>query len=252
MTPLIKESHEWIPLFHIPIPKKHNPLILVPTQKKVFIRLSTLEEREDILIEGLDAYPKVKELVTSFINKLFEEVSMRVGLGIFANVAEDIHEGFLYVFITNAVVEFLSGEFNEDLIKAASVIDSLLNLEDFIYGLRRTYLASKPFIWRMGDDPIFLERKLLTYVNMVFKHNVSPLSETQLEDLITHLSGLITIHIFRALREGRELDNLLRIYNGIWYMLYEVIPPKIMENKRYFVIYPDIGKAVIAEVRFHS
>lgn len=251
MLSLIKESHEWIPLFHIPIPKKHNPMVLISTQRRVSISLETLKESEDLRIEGLEAYSKVKELISSFINKLFEEVSMKVGLEILVNTPEGVHEGFLYAFITNAVVELLSGEFNEDLIKAATVIDSLLNLEDFVYGLRRTYLASEPFIWRVGDDPISINRKLTAYVDVVFKQQMGSSTEMQLTDLITHLSGLTTIHIFRALRDGSELRDLIRVYNGIWYILYEVIPPKIAENERYFIVYPDIGNVVIAEVRFH-
>jgi len=219
---VVRVVNEYIPLLHIPIPRRHNPVVVVPTK-------NTLEVNIERSSEGLTLEGEVPDEVFNFI-VVFANILMRKfrykdrfkGLTIRLR-GDHVNTLYLYALLTNIIAEYLAGGIDYEILKGLYYIDREIGFEDVIYALRLALIIKKPFIWRLGEDAVSLDKMVYAEVTSRSLHvDMRLIPEVPLIDLITHMAGLSIIEGFKCIGEGRSLRGVLRIMNSLWHILYGV------------------------------
>jgi len=221
--------NEYIPLLHIPIPKRHNPLVIVPTRNVVEVSIE--RGNEDLIIEGEipdEVFNPIVIFTQLLMKKLrcerkFKGFKIRFKGG-YTNTL------YLYALLTNLIVEQLIGSIDSEIIRSLYHIDREIGFEDSIHALRLALIIKKPFIWRLGEDAISLDKMI--YVEVISRKlhtDMRLIHEIPLIDLITHVAGLSIIEGFKRISEGRSLRGVLRVMNSLWHILYGVRVDEDME-----------------------
>jgi hypothetical protein len=241
------ELREYIPVFAIPIPKRHNPVIVVPTYRSLSVELKP-DDDYGLRFEGLIT-PPIKSLVRTFFMLIEKEAGIPHGFVIKVSGAIS-HEGFLYVAITNKILEYLTGPLDEEIIKSAMAIDSEIGTDDSIKALRLSEILDNAYIWRASEGYVTCSNRLIVDAEVVRSFEMKYESPEFIE-VITHLAGLTVIELFRAIEEGLITDKiitLIRTYNSLWHILYGVPVPEI--NQGLIVSIKDISGVTWYELRF--
>lgn len=245
MVKLTKSGCGWVPLFHIPIPGRHNPLIVFPTTHEVVAEVTLAGEGIRVDVSGSVDPSYVRSKATAFLTRLLSEVGMDVSLELRLKASADMPREYTYVHATNTALELLGGKLDEDIVEAAWRIDVKIGLPQSVLALREAQIVSKPYIWRFGEGYVELGKNLTAEVfnrsETVLASNTPPLAE-----YLTHLAGNCIINIFTGFREGSNLSDLIRLYNALWYAIHGIYPPHAEEG--FGVVFPDADKAVSAEV----
>jgi hypothetical protein len=242
---LARSSCVWVPLFHIPIPKRHNPIIFFPTTYEIHTSAEMTESASEITVSGSVDPRLVEGKIWEFIKSLSSELGMEFFLKLRVRASENSLREYTYVHATNTILELLGGKLDRDVIEAAWRIDSKIGLPHSVLGMRLADLVGKPYIWRLGEEYVELDKALIAEITGVSEVELHPLDNPPFADHLTHLVGSVIINIFSNLREAGELRGLLRLYNALWYALYGVAPP---QKEGLVIIFPDLDKAFSAEV----
>ncbi len=239
-----KEIRERVPIAYLPIPGRSNPVVVASTYNSLIIDVRNADRQ---LITGTVS-DEVESMMAAFLKKLNDEVGELPPLEITVFTSSPVIEAFTYVAITNAVLEYLGGTFDEDIIKAAQRIDRFIGADHSILALREDPLRSPLYIWREGEGAVESDREIFIDVSKykVLKMNYSRFPYL---DIVTHLAGVATIDIFRRFCEG-EVPEELRVLNALWHVLYD-IPLRRWERSPYSIV-KDLSGAtplIIREVR---
>lgn len=226
---LYVRTSDYVPLFCIPIPGKHNPLVVVPIENSLtYFHVQILSQSHSGLeVIGLEDSVLI-ELLRGFYEFLSSEFEVNYRIKIIVEQGA-IHRGFLYVTITNSIIRLLSGKLSREELSLLNLIDSRLRLNDCIAGLRLYEIIKKPYIWRRGDEAIGLSRDIKFYLSTILKlHEVNFMNiieDPDILNLLTRLSGLLIIQIFRTLDnvELPKLGKYVNLLNGVlWGLFYEL------------------------------
>jgi len=177
-----------------------------------------------------DVPDNVLNFIELFFNYLNEATSIRVeGVRVEVKGEGYVNTCFLYVTLTNSIIESLTGRLDREIIRRLQALDGELGHDDSIPALREASLLpyQNAYIWRYGEEPIILDRGVELRVNYLGEcGQLRPIKEVPLIDVITRLAGLSIIEGFRRLNEGKSLDPIIRVLNALWYLIYGVKPPK--------------------------
>lgn len=246
---LAKSGYVWVPLFHIPIPGRYNPIIFFSTTYEILTESEVAEEASRISISGSVDPLFVEEKIREFLKHLSLELDMEFFLKLRVKASSKSPREYTYVHATNTILELLGGKLDSDVIEAAWRIDSKIGLSQSVFGLRFADLIGRPYVWRLNEEYVELEKPLIAEIIDISEVVIKPISDQPFIDHLTHLAGNVIINIFSSLREGRDISRFLRLYNALWYVLYDLQPPKSkVSEKSLALIFPDVDKAFSAEV----
>lgn len=243
---LTRSGYVWVPLFHIPIPNRHNPIMFFPTTYEILTDAEVTEETSRIFVSGPADPSFIESKIREFLELLSSELGMEFSLRVRVRTSSKSLREYTYVHATNTVLELLGGKLDSDVIEATWRIDSKIGLPHSVFGLRLADLVGKPYIWRIGEEYVDIDKPLIAEVMSLSEVVLQPLADQPFIDYLTHLAGNVIIHVFSNLREEKDVSKFLRLYNALWYVLYGVQPPK--SEKGLALIFPDIDKAYSAEV----
>jgi len=147
-----------------------------------------------------------------------------------------------YMAMTMAVIEYLAGELDEEILEAAQVIDRRLGLGEEVIGMRLSPIINGPYVWREGEGVIELGHDIDLIVRPVRVYPMRYVSPESFESAVTHMAGYVTIEAAKALAGEVRLEHLSRIHRGLWHALYGV--PVSDGN---IVLVRDMGRAVALE-----
>jgi hypothetical protein len=242
---LKREVFEFIPIAYIPLPKRNNPVVVVKTSNTAIIELDE-NEGENLEIWGVSSNELIN-LVAAFTSRMKEETGVDVGFKIKVYLSKEINDAFLYVAITNMIIEYLGGGLDKEMIESAQVIDKEVGSDDSIMALREYNLhAGKPYIWRRGEGAITLGKKLMFDADVVDESDMEFIEPVNY-DIVTHLAGLSSISFFNVLKGKENLRRVVRLMNALWYLVYGVTVPDT--GKDVYVVVKGLGKAYITLVR---
>lgn len=243
---LTRSGYVWVPLFHVPIPERYNPIIFFPTTYEILTDSKITGETSRISVSGSVDPHFVEDKIREFLKLLSLELGMEFSIELNVRASSKSLREYTYVHATNTVLELLGGKLDSDVIEAAWRIDSRVGLPHSVFGLRLADLVGRPYIWRLGEEYVELDKPLIAEVINISEVVLQPLTDQPLIDYLTHLAGNVIINVFSSLREERNVSRFLRLYNAMWYVLYGVQPPQSREGLA--LIFPDADKAFSAEV----
>ncbi len=240
-----KEFFEFIPIAFIPLPGRNNPVVVVKTSNTAIVELEEVEG-ENLEIWGASSNELINS-VAAFIKKLKKETGIDTEFKVKVYIAKEINDAFLYVAITNTIIEYLGGSLDRDMIESAQVIDAEVGCDNSILALREFSLyAGKPYIWRRGEGAITLDKEIMFDLDTV-DESLMDFIEPINYDIITHLAGLGSIALFNSLKGKEDLRRVVRLMNALWYLVYGVTVPNT--GKDIYVVVKGLGKAYINLVR---
>ncbi|MCD6323503.1 MAG: hypothetical protein J7L55_00085 [Desulfurococcales archaeon] len=211
-----REVRERIPIAYVPIPGRSNPVAIVSTYNSLIIDVSLGEHS----VVGGSISEAVANMVGAFLRRLERVVGEIPPLEISVFASGSIIDSFTYAAVTNAVLEFLGGKLDSDMIRAAQEIDKFLGCDHSILALREFPLRGSLYIWRDGEGGVDSEAPVVVDVNedevVEMVYNPPPYL-----DMITHLAGVATIDSFKLLSEGK-VPNTLKVLNALWHALYGI------------------------------
>jgi len=245
------EFTEHVPLIHVPIPGRRNPVLVVPTTNKVRVEAEVIPEGKSLKLPA-NIPQEVVEVAANFYSKLLEEVGISASVGITAYVGNLAYVPYAYIAVTNAVVGALGGGVDEEILWAATTVDSALGVGDGVKALRFSAVKSRPYVWRSGEGIIEASREFTTTVSTVAVRDLSMLNEPVEVDALTHLAGMAVVTAFRALEKGGMLQELipaLRLANALWHALYGVELPATTRDETHAVVEGLRNKAIVLRVR---
>ncbi|MEM1603290.1 MAG: hypothetical protein QXL29_00275 [Zestosphaera sp.] len=243
---LTRSGYVWIPLFHIPIPDRHNPIIFFPTTYEILTEAEVVRETSRIFVSGSIEPSFIESRIREFLKLLSSELDMEFSLRLRVKTSSKSLREYTYVHATNTILELLGGKLDSDIIEAAWRIDSKIGLPHSVFGLRLADLIGRPYIWRFGEEYVEIDKPLVAEVTDISEVALQSLTDQPFIDYLTHLAGNVIISVFSNLREEKDVSKFLRLYNALWYVLYGVQPPK--SEKGLALIFPDIDKAFSVEV----
>jgi len=244
------EFTEHVPLIHVPIPGRRNPVLAIPTANKVEVEAKATPEGKSLKLPA-NTPQEIVETATKFYSKLLDEVGIGASVEIISYSGNTGYEPYAYVALTNAIIGALSGEIDEEVLWAATTVDSTLNVGDGIKALRFSALKDRPYVWRAGEGIIEASRKLTVTANTVTVEALNPLEEPVEADILTHLAGMAVVTAFRSLEEGNALQELipsLRLANALWHALHGIAIPPTTHNEIHAVVEGLRNKAVVLRV----
>jgi len=236
----------WVPLFHVPIPKRYNPIIFFPTTYEILTNSKITGEISRVSVSGSVDPSFVEDKIREFLKLLSLELGMEFSIELNVRTSSKSPREYTYVHATNTVLELLGGKLDSNVIEAAWRIDSRVGLPHSIFGLRLADLVGRPYIWRLSEEHVELDKPLVAEVVSISEVVLQPLTNQPLIDHLTHLAGNVIISVFNSLREEKDVSRFLRLYNAMWYVLYGVQPPQSREGLA--LIFPDVDKAFCTEV----
>ena len=245
MCKVKKELTEWIPLIYVPIPNRSNPVLVVPTGKRVIVEASIEGDGGGIEIEG-DVSDEVAAAVASFYQTLRKETASTALMRLSIQHSGKLNETFMYVALTNAMLESMGGPLDRRIVAAAEVVDAEVGVDDSVYALRKHVFHAKPYIWRRGEGEIELTSHVVAQTEVVGTaelNYVEPLDP----DVVTHLAGIAAIEGFRTLSaKDKEFRRALRLSNSIWHLIYGIPLPR--EEGKCFAVIKSLTHADLLEV----
>jgi len=245
------EFAEHVPLIHVPIPGRRNPVLVVPTTNKVMVEAEATPAGRTLKLPA-NIPQEVAEIATNFYLKLLEEVGISASVEITAYDSDAAYAPYAYVAVTNAVIGALSGGVDEEILWAATTVDSALGVGDGVKALRFSAVKSRPYVWRSGEGIIESSREFTTVINTVAIRDLGIPGKLIEVDTLTHLAGMAVVAAFRTLEEGgmiRELISALRLANALWHALYGVELPATTREETHAVVEGLRGKAIVLRVR---
>lgn len=243
---LTRSGYVWVPLFHIPIPNRHNPIMFFPTTYEILTDVKVTEETPRISVSGSADPSFAESKIREFLDLLSSELDIEFSLKVRVRTSSKSLREYTYVHATNTVLELLGGKLDNDVIEAAWRIDSKIGLPHSVFGLRFADLIGKPYVWRIGEEYVNIDKPLIAEVMNISEVVLQPLADQPFIDHLTHLAGSVIIYVFNNLREDKDVSKFLRLYNALWYILYGVQPPT--SEKGLALIFPDVDKAYSVEV----
>lgn len=242
---------EYVPLFYVPIPNRHNPVGIVPTYNKVTISVSASSSGFIVVNNNLDR--DIVNLIKLFLSLLQSEVGNLPGLKIEV-VAEgcngdEINSTYLYVAVTNALTYFLCGEVSSDITESVKVLDMTMGVDDSVLALREfvNVREGHAYIWRLNEGYITSNKQVILKLKKINSFLMNYM-EHESADLITHVAGVATIGAFEKLLKNEPLISELRTLNAVWHMLYGV-PLPYGAGSNYYVLIKEIGGCSLHEVK---
>ncbi len=225
-----------MPFLHTPIPGKRNPVLFLPTNEKIRVRIAEGERGE--------AQPgnHAVMMYQAFTEFLKEEVGELPSIRpvILARPGLMIWE---YLAMTTALIEYLAGETDKSILEAAQIIDRRLGLGEEVVGLRLSPVIGGPYVWREGEGAIELGYGARVTIKPARIYPMRYVDPENFDSAITHIAGYVTIEAAKALAgEGGGIDHLARIHRGLWHALYGV--PVSDGN---IILVRDMGRAVALE-----
>jgi len=244
------EFTEHAPLIHVPIPGRRNPVLVVPTTNEVRVEAKVVPEGRFLKLPA-NIPREVVEAITNFYSKLLEEVGISASVEITAYAGNTAYTPYAYVAVTNAVVGALSGGIDEEILWAATTVDSALGMGDSVKALRFSAIKSRPYVWRSGEGIVEASREFTVAINTVAVRDLSMLDEPVEVNTLTHLAGMAVVTAFRALEEGtlHGLIPALRLANALWHALYGMELPATTREETHAVVEGLRGKAIVLRVR---
>ncbi|MCD6428920.1 MAG: hypothetical protein J7L12_04840 [Desulfurococcales archaeon] len=248
---------EYVPLFYVPIPQRHNPVVVVPTPNRVIIRVRRVRSpgADPTVISGYLSN-EVINLINIFLSVLQSEVGALPRLSISVEVVTksdsdekiELNSSYLYVAITSAIAYFLSGEVSSEITESAKVLDRTIGVDDSVLALREFNKIEDghAYIWRLNEGYIESDKKIILRLRKSCEYSMSYV-ESEFTDLITHLAGVATIRAFEKLLSGESLVSELRTLNAIWHILYGVPPPHGVAGGR-CVFVKEINSCALYEI----
>lgn len=242
----MKEISEWIPLIHVPIPGRHNPVFVVPTTNTAVVEATIIPRDE----EGIEIAGNVTDdlinAVAAFYNFIRKEAGANVRVSVAAYATGTINDAFLYVAMTNAILEVLGGTLDKEILSAASIIDSQLGADESVAALRQYTLHDRPYVWRRGETPVEADEQTRIEATIVDEHDMN-FMEPIMPDLITHIAGMAVIEAFRNFPRNIEaLRKAVRANNALWHLIYGVPLPK--DEEKLQVVVKGLARALLTEV----
>ena len=245
---------EYVPLFYVPIPQRHNPVVVVPTPNRVTIRVKS-SSTGSIVISGYLSN-EVINLINIFLSVLRSEVGELPGLSINIEAVTksegdeevELNSSYLYVAVTSAITYFLSGEVGNEITESAKVLDRTIGVDDSVLALREFNKIEDghAYIWRLNEGYIESDKKVILKLRKASKYPMSYI-EHEFTDLITHLAGVASIRAFEKLLSGEPVVSELRALNAIWHMLYGVpLPHEAASGRCVFV--KEINNCTLYEI----
>jgi len=245
------EFTEYVPLIHVPMPGRQNPVLAVPTTNKVLVEAKVIPKGRSLKLPA--SIPReVVEAASNFYSKLLEEVGVDASVEVTAYVGNTAYVPYVYIAVTNAVVGALSGGVDDEVLWAATTVDSALGIKDGIKALRFSATKSGPYVWRLGEGMIEASRMFTVTVKPVRTENLRALDNLLEVNTLTHLAGMAVVAAFRALERGnafQELVPALRLANALWHALYGVGLPATTREELHAVVEGLENKAIIMRVR---
>lgn len=245
---------EYVPLFYVPIPRRHNPVVVVPTPNRVTIRVKS-SSTGSMAISG-NLSNEVVNLISIFLSVLQSEVGMLPRLSISVETGTssesdeevELNSSYLYVAVTSAITYFLSGEVSCEITESAKVLDRTIGVDDSVLALREFHKVEDghAYIWRLNEGYIESDRKIILKLRKAGRYSMSYI-EHEFTDLITHLAGVASIRAFEKLLNGESIISELRTLNAIWHMLYGVQLPHEAASGRY-VFVKEINSCTLYEI----
>lgn len=214
------KTSEYVPLFCLPLPNKHNPVIVVPLGNSIISSCIQLKSPD----YGLEVVGVIDEtlikLLFNFYEFLRNELDVNYGIRVRVN-SSYVHGGFLYVFITNNIIKSLSGILSTNEIESLIIIDGRLGLNECVSSLRAFELVNGPYIWRYRNEVVKIDKDVGLHISKIqstYKLNLSAIIYDEgLLNTLTHLVGLLTIKIFDVF-ERNKISNLrtyIKLYNAL-------------------------------------
>jgi hypothetical protein len=246
----------YIPLFCLPLPKKHNPVIVLPIKdSKITLSVEVLSKQG---LELLGVPPTVGRYVYDFYEFILNELGVNYGFRIHVD-GDYIHDGFIYVTITNLMIKLLSGRLSSDEYELLRLVDSRLGINDCITALREYEVVGGSYIWRYDGELLKLT-DVSCYVREILSTEDTSLSSVVGNEVLTtpltRLVGLLIISIYNSLveKDYKSLSNYIRLYNSLWVGVSGIVDGILQSLKpttgvNFFTYVQDLGKVTLFEVR---
>jgi len=246
----------YIPLFCLPLPKKHNPVIVLPIKdSKITVSVEVLSKQG---LELLGVPQTVGRYVYDFYEFILNELGVNYGFRVCVD-GDYIYDGFIYVAITNLMIKLLSGRLSSDEYGLLRLVDSRLGINDCITALREYEVVGGPYIWRYDGELLKLTDVSCYVREMLSTEDISLSSVVGNEVLttpLTRLVGLLIISIYNSLveKDYKSLSNYIRLYNSLWVGVSGIVDGILQSFKpttgvNFFTYVQDLGKVTLFEVR---
>ncbi len=255
------KASEYVPLFCLPLPNKHNPVIVLPLGNSVVslcIQLKSLDY-------GLEVVGVIDETLIKLLFDFYEFLRDELGVNYGIRVHVDssyVHEGFLYVLITNNIIKSLSGILGINEVESLTIIDGRLGLNECISGLRTFELANGPYIWRYRSEVIKMDNDVRLYISKIqstYKLSLSAIVYDEgLLNTLTHLAGLLTIKVFDILKKNdiSSLRAYIKLYNALLMGLIDddsqLNTHRFLPNNDIFTYIVDLNRVLGVHGRFKA
>jgi len=218
-----------IPFLHVPLPHRHNPVVVVPTTNHVKVTVSVEEGGPPLLLEGRVDHA-VARAVNTFLKHIRKELELPpIHVNLDIDTGGYVCTSFLYVLMTNAIIDLLSGGIDEELVSTMQLIDRRIGVDDSVTALRYYRFFNTAYIWRYGESPIGAPKTIVLTVDAVGGSERSLKRANPgfpLMDLITRLAGLNVIEGFNKLVNNDDVSDVVRLNNALWYAIYGVEVPR--------------------------
>jgi len=213
------DTVEYLPLLYMPLPGKYNPLIIIPVENSsVKVNIELMRR------PGLELF-EVDEVLEKHLSNFYKFLCDELGVNYGFRVSIDstpLHRGFTYAVVTNAIAKMLAGRLTEDVYELLNIIDSRFGIGDYVAALRLYDQVKDAYVWRYGDGVVRLGgvkarvKRVLGAVRPTHRNNV--LDDTKINNILTHLVGLIIIGLYEALSEWNmsKLYDYAKLLNSLW------------------------------------
>jgi hypothetical protein len=246
----------YIPLFCLPLPKKHNPVIVLPIKdSKITVSVEVLG-RQGLELSGVP--PIIDKYVYDFYEFILNELGVNYGFRIDVD-GDYIYNGFIYVAITNLMIRLLSGRLSNDEYGLLRLVDSRLGISDCITAIREYEVVGGSYIWRYDGELLKLPdiscyaREVLSTEDVSLS---SVVSNEVLATPLTRLVGLLIISIYNSLieKDYKSLSNYIRLYNSLWVGVSGIADGvsqslKPFTGTNFYIYIQDLGRVTLFEVQ---
>jgi len=252
-----------VPVFGVPIPKRINPIIIILTGNKLWIRgeIYYRSFQETFCKRSLERSNRIlMRRIIDFVERLSEEMDAKICFKLDVDAeGYNLPDISLYTIITSVISSSLVGDEIDpiDLQKSLIVIDRSLNIySDYIEASRFAFAMRRNIAFRRGEETVDLGNDLLINKVNVRRHvKISGVEEDLLEgeigDLLTKLVGYYILKIIRLLREKPDnLENMIhhkiKILKKFWEILYNI------HSRKYDYIYDEWRGVALSETIFNK
>ncbi len=244
-----------IPLFSTPI-ESSNPVFIVNTSKCIDFEIDFINEpRVVVYLDKVHEYSDedYRRTLIEYLTKFFQTIVAKVlgNKGVRLTIDKAFPYNLLvYVFITQKAIEYM-GLDSREAFEVANSIDRVIGIRDSIIpGLRKALLLGKNLVYRNEEehvvlpDDLGLEIDVREHMRFSREEVLSIVNESAIRSSIIHLSGYAVIELTRCiLSHGfRECISVfydtVRIFNGLYYIVYNIYP------RTYGVYVRDLGDYV--------